>query len=197
MICWVRGSPGHPSPPASYPPPPPVGKAKSVRAGREAASCEGHRCLSWLQGLAGAQRRPRWANSPGPQNVGAPFNHGGSGLLHESDIRPGLSDGGWSMSRGPCPQPMCRNTGLTRAETVHTCLPPPHSAPPQRKLPTLSPDSGPPGRAQSTRGGPDTAPLMLSLGTFLQKVTLDQRGTKEAQTGCEGGFHFNVHNCDH
>lgn len=59
------------------------------------------RCLSWLQGLAGGQRRPRRANSPGPQNVGAPLNHSRSSLQRESDIRAALArHGGWRQAQG-------------------------------------------------------------------------------------------------
>lgn len=41
-------------------------KAKQGCAGKEAVSCEGHRCLSWLPGLAGGPGRPHGVSSLEP-----------------------------------------------------------------------------------------------------------------------------------
>lgn len=82
-------------------------------------------------------------SSPGPQNMGTPYNHSGSGLQHESDIRAALPDtGAGGMSRRAVPTANVLKHRPDRPPD-HKHLPPtsPCSGPNDGKAPTLSPDS--------------------------------------------------------
>lgn len=109
-------------------------------------------------------------NCPGPQNMGASFNHSGNSLQHECDIRAALLDKGWRHARRALPTTNVLKHRPDQPPDKGTCLPnSPCSAPSDGKSLTLFPDSTHPREAQ---------------GKGVPVVMLEQQGKEEAQTGC-------------
>lgn len=146
MISWVQGSSRSPSLPA---PTPACGKGQVQpgRAGREAASCEGHPMPIMT---AGAGRDPVEAmlgQQPWATECG---EHLSTAVAAASSMD--LTSGLPCQTQGleACLEALPTTNVLTRWSDLRTCFS--LLGPSRWKAPTLSPDSAPPGRAQSTGG---------------------------------------------